>query len=188
MANTGSLISAEHIRSIFDRFYKIDRHHTGSGIGLALVKAFVEIHGGSISVESDERLGTVFTVDLPVRTCEEGTYVVTAPMEESAPDRVDSLAQLVNALGLNAASLKHPGDVTTRDFANIMDQAENTPVQKIISHQLLRTMAKARYDTAPVGHFGLALADYCHFTSPIRRYPDTMIHRIISTWLKTKPA
>lgn len=92
VANTGSLISAEHIRSIFDRFYKIDRHHTGSGIGLALVKAFVEIHGGSISVESDERLGTVFTVDLPVRTCEEGTYVVTAPMEESAPDRVDSLA------------------------------------------------------------------------------------------------
>ncbi|MCQ5039417.1 ATP-binding protein, partial [Bacteroides fragilis] len=72
VANTGSLISAEHIRSIFDRFYKIDRHHTGSGFGVALVKAFGEIHGGSISVESDERLGTVFTVDLPVRTCEEG--------------------------------------------------------------------------------------------------------------------
>lgn len=69
VANTGSLISAEHIRSIFDRFYKIDRHHAGSGIGLALVKAFVELHGGTVLVESDERQGTVFTVDLPVTDC-----------------------------------------------------------------------------------------------------------------------
>lgn len=65
VANTGSLISAEHIRSIFERFYKIDRHHSGSGIGLALVKAFVEMHGGTITVVSDERQGTVFTVELP---------------------------------------------------------------------------------------------------------------------------
>lgn len=65
VTNTGTLISAEHIRSIFDRFYKIDRHHAGSGIGLALVKAFVEMHGGTITVESDERQGTVFTVNLP---------------------------------------------------------------------------------------------------------------------------
>ncbi|WP_368106363.1 substrate-binding domain-containing protein, partial [Bacteroides xylanisolvens] len=70
VANTGSMISAEHIRSIFDRFYKIDMHHAGSGIGLALVKAFVELHKGTISVESDEKQGTVFTVDLPVQTCE----------------------------------------------------------------------------------------------------------------------
>lgn len=69
VANTGSMISAEHIRNVFDRFYKIDMHHAGSGIGLALVKAFVEMHGGSISVESEEKLGTVFTVDLPVQIC-----------------------------------------------------------------------------------------------------------------------
>ena len=61
VSNTGSMISAEHIRNIFDRFYKIDMHHAGSGIGLALVKAFVELHGGTISVESDEKQGTVFT-------------------------------------------------------------------------------------------------------------------------------
>ena len=69
VANTGSLISAEHIRSIFDRFYKIDMHHAGSGIGLALVKAFVEMHGGTIQVESDEKQGTMFTVDLPFCCC-----------------------------------------------------------------------------------------------------------------------
>ena len=117
VANTGSLISAEHIRSIFDRFYKIDRHHTGSGIGLALVKAFVEIHGGSISVESDERLGTVFTVDLPVRTCEEGACVVTAPMEESASDRVDSLLREDEAENLNDPS--KPSVLVIDDNADI---------------------------------------------------------------------
>ena len=69
VANTGSLISAEHICSIFDRFDKIDMHHAGSGIGLALVKAFVEMHGGTIQVESDERQGTMFTVELPVCSC-----------------------------------------------------------------------------------------------------------------------
>lgn len=79
VANTGAMISAEHIRNVFDRFYKIDMHHAGSGIGLALVKAFVEMHEGTISVASDEKQGTVFTVDLPVRACES-----VLPQEPSA--------------------------------------------------------------------------------------------------------
>nr|WP_278716106.1 substrate-binding domain-containing protein [Bacteroides caecimuris] len=79
VSNTGSMISAEHIRNIFDRFYKIDMHHAGSGIGLALVKAFVELHGGAISVESDEKQGTVFTVDLPLRTCAYETSSLDPP-------------------------------------------------------------------------------------------------------------
>ncbi|MCM0364718.1 substrate-binding domain-containing protein [Bacteroides fragilis] len=111
VANTGSLISAEHIRSIFDRFYKIDRHHTGSGIGLALVKAFVEIHGGIIEVESDERQGTVFTVDLPVRTCEAETGVA------SAPDRVDNLLREDEAENFNDPS--KPSVLVIDDNADI---------------------------------------------------------------------
>lgn len=103
--------------------------------------------------------------------------------EQPDPDRVDSLAELVNALGFNPVSLRHRTSVKTADFAAIMEQAEGKPAQKVISHQLLRTMAKARYDTQPIGHFGLALEDYCHFTSPIRRYPDTAIHRILSAYL-----
>lgn len=106
--------------------------------------------------------------------------------EQPNPERVANLVQLVGALGLNAQRLKKDGELKTADFADIMKQASGTPAQKVISHQLLRTMAKARYDTAPIGHFGLALADYCHFTSPIRRYPDTAIHRILSAMLKTK--
>lgn len=106
--------------------------------------------------------------------------------EKPNPDRVDSLAELVTALGLNALPLAHTGDIKTGDLAAVMHQAAGTPSERVISHQILRTMAKARYDTAPLGHFGLALEDYCHFTSPIRRYPDTSIHRILSLWLKTR--
>ena len=103
--------------------------------------------------------------------------------EQPDPERVETLAQLVGALGLNPRSLRHKGGFATADFADIMEQADGTPAQKVISHQLLRTMAKARYDAKPIGHFGLALEDYCHFTSPIRRYPDTAIHRILSAML-----
>ncbi|HEX2986355.1 MAG TPA: ribonuclease R [Caproiciproducens sp.] len=106
--------------------------------------------------------------------------------EQPNPERVDTLIEIVNAMGLNTKSLRHKGDLTTADFADIMSQAAGTPGQKVVSHQILRTMAKARYDPKPIGHFGLALADYCHFTSPIRRYPDTAIHRILSAYLKSK--
>lgn len=75
VADTGTGISAQHIRSIFDRFYQIDMNHAGSGIGLALVKAFVELHGGTIIVESAEGKGTVFTVELPVVLPAEGETV-----------------------------------------------------------------------------------------------------------------
>ncbi len=85
VANTGSLISAEHIRSIFDRFYKIDMHHAGSGIGLALVKAFVDMHGGVIQVESDERQGTVFTVELPVCSCMSATDLQSLAISGNEP-------------------------------------------------------------------------------------------------------
>ena len=71
VADTGSGISAQHIRHIFDRFYQMDVNHAGSGIGLALAKAFVELHGGVITVDSVEGKGTVFTVDIPMTVVEE---------------------------------------------------------------------------------------------------------------------
>lgn len=107
--------------------------------------------------------------------------------EQPNPERIKTLIQLVDAVGLDSKPLKRKdGKITPADFADILEQAQGTPAQKVISHQLLRTMAKARYDVNPLGHFGLALEDYCHFTSPIRRYPDTAIHRILSAMLKTK--
>ena len=95
VANTGSLISAEHIRSIFDRFYKIDMHHAGSGIGLALVKAFVEMHGGTIQVESDEKQGTMFTVDLPSCCCTSSPDISSMDMSSMGTSGHESPVELL---------------------------------------------------------------------------------------------
>lgn len=103
--------------------------------------------------------------------------------ENPNPDRVHQLAQMIDAIGLNSRSIKKENPGTT-DFAAILKQASGTPLEKIVSHQMLRTMEKAKYGTSPSGHFGLALKDYCHFTSPIRRYPDLAIHRILSALCK----
>lgn len=75
VSDTGIGMSAEHVRHIFERFYQIDVHHAGSGIGLALVKAFVEMHHGDIHVESGKEKGTTFVIEMPMRqagTLEEG--------------------------------------------------------------------------------------------------------------------
>ena len=70
VTDTGVGMPAEHVRHIFDSFYQIDVHHAGSGIGLALVKAFVEMHHGSIHVDTTEGQGTCYTIEMPV--CQKG--------------------------------------------------------------------------------------------------------------------
>lgn len=70
--DTGIGIPEEHIKHIFDRFYKADIHHSGSGIGLALVKAFVDLHQGHIQIESEPGKGTTFTIELPYKWEEQG--------------------------------------------------------------------------------------------------------------------
>lgn len=71
VTDTGVGMPAEHVQHIFDSFYQIDVHHAGSGIGLALVKAFVEMHHGTIHVETTEGQGTCFTIEMPA--CQKGT-------------------------------------------------------------------------------------------------------------------
>ena len=120
VSNTGSMISAEHIRSIFERFYKIDMHHAGSGIGLALVKAFVELHGGTISVESDEKQGTVFTVDLPVQAC----AYETSSLEDSPASSVSEASPLNEALPIEEEELEKNYDSSKPSVLIIDDNAD----------------------------------------------------------------
>lgn len=106
--------------------------------------------------------------------------------EAPDPDRVRSLLQIAGLLGFKNNRLK--ANAQSIDFARLVDEARDTPAMGLISNQVLRTMAKAKYDFKPTGHFGLSLEDYCHFTSPIRRYPDTAIHRILSNFLENNNA
>lgn len=99
--------------------------------------------------------------------------------ENPDPERIKALVSLAAALGFSTQRLRSEKP-SPADFSELLGQVKGTPAEQVISHQVLRTMEKAKYSTEPVGHFGLALADYCHFTSPIRRYPDLAIHRTLS--------
>lgn len=95
--------------------------------------------------------------------------------EAPDPAKLSELAQELKAYGIKA------GTLTTRDELNaVMDKIEGHPDEAILKVQLLRAMMRARYSPQALGHFGLAKGDYCHFTSPIRRYADLVVHRSFS--------
>ena len=79
-------------------------------------------------------------------------------------------------------------EVKPYHLAQIIEKQRNTDFFPVVNNMVLRSMAKAKYSTEPVGHFGLVLSDYAHFTSPIRRYPDLSIHRILSDMIEGIPS
>ena len=103
------------------------------------------------------------------------------------PKRVEELVTLLQLVGVPCKEIVKPNP-KTQDFAAILDRVRGLPCETLVSQRLLRTMEKARYSTEETGHFGLALSDYSHYTSPIRRYPDTSIHRVLSAFVEGMPA
>ena len=99
------------------------------------------------------------------------------------PKRVEELVTLLQLVGVPCKEIVKPNP-ETQDFAAILDRVRGLPCETLVSQRLLRTMEKARYSTEETGHFGLALSDYSHYTSPIRRYPDTSIHRVLSAFVE----
>ena len=98
--------------------------------------------------------------------------------EKPDADRLERLKTLLAACNVNVDF--PPEGPSPRNFADLLDATRGTPLERAIHTGVLRCMAKACYETTPKGHFGLALEDYAHFTSPIRRYPDLAIHRILT--------
>ena len=96
--------------------------------------------------------------------------------EPPQPDRLESLEQFLRGLGIRVPWKSRP---EPRDFENIVQQIKGRDDQPLIMAVLLRAQSLASYQAANTGHFGLALKAYSHFTSPIRRYPDLLVHRAI---------
>lgn len=98
--------------------------------------------------------------------------------ETPSPLKVQRFKAFASSLGLKFSSKEE--DVSPKDFQVLLKKSKNEDYSNALSKVMLRSMSKARYDIENLGHFGLAIKNYCHFTSPIRRYPDLTIHRIIS--------
>lgn len=105
--------------------------------------------------------------------------------ERPAPEKLDTLNMTLKLLGVQTKELG--ANVKPKDLADILRKTKNEDYSPIVNIQVLRAMAKAKYSENPIGHYGLALENYTHFTSPIRRYPDLVVHRILSDILAGQP-
>jgi ribonuclease R len=98
--------------------------------------------------------------------------------EQPSKEKLESLNSFVHNLGYHIKGLKGE-EIHPKALQNILDKVKGEPEERVVSTVLLRSMQQAHYSPYNIGHFGLASRYYSHFTSPIRRYPDLMIHRII---------
>jgi ribonuclease R len=104
--------------------------------------------------------------------------------EEPDIDKVKELNKFLYNFGLKVKIVNEK--VYPTEFAKILEEVKQKDEEKVVSNLILRTLKVARYESENQGHFGIASKYYCHFTSPIRRYPDLFIHRIISNYLENK--
>jgi ribonuclease R len=100
------------------------------------------------------------------------------------PEKMMGLNALLEGFGLY---LRGIAQVQPKTLQQVLEQVKGRSEEKLVNTVVLRSMKQARYDTTQTGHFGLAMDCYTHFTSPIRRYPDLVIHRLVKNWLHTGP-
>ncbi|MCD4711394.1 MAG: RNB domain-containing ribonuclease, partial [Bacteroidales bacterium] len=99
------------------------------------------------------------------------------------PEKMDSFTRFIGKFGHTMNPQQSARRLSTA-LNNLLDQVQGKKEQNVVEMMALRSMAKARYSTNNIGHYGLAFKDYAHFTSPIRRYPDLMVHRLLAHYLK----
>jgi ribonuclease R len=103
--------------------------------------------------------------------------------DKPSPDRVEDLITFLKSVGFKNIPVKN-GIIPPHDLQKILDSAATDDARDTIQSSIVRSMAKAIYSTTNIGHFGLAFSFYTHFTSPIRRYPDVMVHRLMQLTLE----
>jgi len=167
-----------------------DRQEAGAvDFAIPEAKVILDEAGEPIEIRARERLEAHRIVeDLMILANEivasiglaEGLPLIYRIHEDPDPDRMQKLRELAGFFGYSLP-LK---EIRPADLSRLLDQAKGTPHEYLISSVTLRSMKRARYATDNVGHFGLASEAYAHFTSPIRRYPDLVVHRALVRWLK----
>lgn len=121
--DTGVGMPAEHVKHIFESFYQIDVHHAGSGIGLALVKAFVEMHHGNINVESSEGCGTTFTINIPVK--QDGTVSISIDRKAILNNLKEGAVVMADQESLTAENKNIHNNEKSRGIVLIIDDNQD---------------------------------------------------------------
>ena len=167
------------------RILQTMRQKKGS-ISLDVKEAKILFENGEISIPDYKRAFSYQIIEafmvLANETVAQYMQSIEAPFvyrihEKPSEEKATAFRSFAQTLGLNAKF--SVADVKPYDYQNLLKSAENLPIYSVLNRVMLRSMQKAKYAPENVGHFGLASDCYCHFTSPIRRYPDLCIHRII---------
>jgi len=171
------------------RIFREGRRKRGSlDFDLPESQVILDEEGAPIDVRRRERLATHMLVeDMMIAaneavarwTIEKGVPALYRIHEDPNPDKLEELGLVAAEFGLSFPKK----NARPRDFQRLLDAVKGKVEEPIVSVQVLRSLARARYATSNEGHFGLASQAYLHFTSPIRRYPDLVVHRQISRWL-----
>ncbi len=105
--------------------------------------------------------------------------------ESPDPEKIHVFSFFAQSLGIDVSPIRDADNITPLSLATVLESARELGKADVVSGVLLRSLMKAKYLSEPKGHFGLAAKLYCHFTSPIRRYPDLSVHRILKAYLHT---
>ena len=194
--DTGSGVMHEELSLLLNLSKKIRARRAAKGaieFDTAEVKVELDKEGKPIAVHLKERKATNLLIEdfmllaneavakhLSKLTKDDGAHFYSLYRIHDAPDtdRIENLANLLRIMGYHLKT-SGAGTVTGAELNKLMESVKGKPEEYLIKTATLRSMSKAIYTTKNIGHFGLAFDFYTHFTSPIRRYPDLVIHRLI---------
>ena len=187
------LLMLEEMRQLAEILMK-KRKSRGS-IDLDVKEAAVTVQDGAVSVKEYERTVAHKIIEefmiLANETVAEFMERFEMPFiyrvhEKPGEEKAESFKAYLSELGVKANF--HADNVRPGEYGKILDKLEGGPLFHVVNRVMLRSMSKARYSAENSGHFGLASSCYCHFTSPIRRYPDLLVHRLVKMVLDGRAA
>lgn len=161
------------------------------GVAMDLKEAKILYSNGEISIPDYERtISHEMIEQFMVLANESVATLMTAKKmpfvyrvhEQPSAEKAGDFSAFLGEAGINTEF--DPGNVSPMDYKKLLESLKDTAIYPLVNRIMLRSMMKAKYSPENLGHFGLASDCYCHFTSPIRRYPDLCIHRIIKESIK----
>ena len=189
-ADSPTLRSLKALADVYGAFLARRRERGGLEFDLGEVVLELDDRGRIASVAPRQRLVTHRIIEecMIAANVEAARWLRKARIpslyrvhEGPGPERVDELILFLRTLGITSVS---PGRLQPGDMNRVLKATESGPEAELVQTMLLRCMARAEYRPKNSGHFGLALPAYAHFTSPIRRYPDLLVHRAIKHLLR----